>query len=44
MIVGFALMVAAALYRGFGNLPYIYAALILVTGAFALWGLRKVRR
>lgn len=44
MILGFAVCVALALYRGFGNMPYIYGSLILLTGAFALWGLRKIER
>lgn len=44
MIVGFAIMVAVGLWQGFGNFPFVYAGLVLLTGAFALWGLKKIER
>lgn len=42
MIVGFAFMVAGALWRGLGNLPVLYGVALVITAGFAVIGLRLV--
>jgi len=44
MLAGFVVALLAVSQRTWGAWPAVYAVGILLTGLFALWGLRRVRR
>jgi len=44
MLAGFVVALLAVSQRTWGALPAVYALGILLTGIFALWGIRRHRR